>query len=111
MSIDLSNPEPQVRSWCRITVGSHAEFAALRGELLRHSHEEAVSRSLTPAVAVFACGLLTDGFYQVYFSPGARDVFVALLEGRRVVSCPPSQHATTPTAQFIIGDATVFDLA
>jgi hypothetical protein len=111
MSIDVSNREHQVGSWCRLTVASHAEFAALRGELQRLCLEEAVRKSLTPAVAVFACGLLTDGFYQVYFSPGARDVFGTVLAGKRAVSCPASQHATTPTAQFIVGDPSVFDFA
>jgi hypothetical protein len=106
----IPDNEQPLRAWCRITVASHKEFDSLRGELLSFALSDPVRQVLTRDVAVFSCGLLTDGFYQVYFSPRARIVFHPLLEGRRTISCPASRHAT-PTAEFIIGDTTVFDPA
>jgi hypothetical protein len=101
---------PITNAWCRVTVGSHVEYDSLRTELLDCAVGEAIRASLSREVAVFACGMLTDGYYQFYFSPRARIVFDALLQGRRAVACPALAQAR-PASQFIIGDSQVFEPA
>lgn len=101
---------PVAAAWCRVTVGSNVEYDSLRAELLDCALGEAIRPSLSREVAVFACGMLTDGYFQFYFSPQACVVFDALLRGRRGVACPALVQAR-PASQFIIGDAQVFDAA
>lgn len=76
-------------SWYRLTITPSTECVRLQAEMVAFSLRDEVREQMKPDVAVYCRSLLTEQFYQIYFTPAAAKVFDTFVQARGGVRCGP----------------------
>lgn len=76
-------------SWFRITITPSTECVRLQAEMVAFSMRDDVREHMKNDVAVYCRNLLTEEYFQVYFTPAAAKVFDTFVKARGGVPCGP----------------------
>lgn len=93
-------------SWFRVTLTPSTECVRLAAELVAFSLRDDVRAQMTREVAVYCRNLLTEEYFQVYFTPAAAKVFDTFVKARGGVAClPPPVQSGKGNLSLLVGSA------
>ena len=93
-------------SWFRATLTPSTECVRLQAELVAFSLRDEVRAQMKSDVAVYCRNLLTEEYFQVYFTPAAAKVFDAFVKARGGVAClPPPVQSGKGDLSLLVGSA------
>ena len=93
-------------SWFRVTLTPSTECVRLQAEMVAFSSRDDVRGQMKGDVAVYCRNLLTEGYFQIYFTPAAAKVFHAIVKARGGVAClPPPVQSGKGDLSLLVGSA------
>lgn len=93
-------------SWFRFTITPSTECVRLQAELVAFSLGDDVREQMRDDVAVYCRSLLTEQYFQVYFTPSAARVFDSIVKARGGVAClPPPLQSGKGDLSLLVGSA------
>lgn len=93
-------------SWFRVTITPSTECVRLQAEMSAFSLREDVREQMKNDVAVYCRNLLTEEYFQVYFTPAAARVFHSFVKARSGVAClPPPVQSGKGDLALLVGSA------
>ncbi len=91
-------------SWFRVTVTPSTECVRFQAEMVAFSLRDEVREQMKSDVAVYCRNLLTEEYFQVYFTPAAAKVFEAFVKARGGVAClPPPVQSGKGDLSLLVG--------
>lgn len=96
----------EMDSWFRVTLTPSDECVRLASEMVAFSLRDEVREQMTSDVGVYCRSLLTEEYFQVYFTPAAAKVFAAFVKARAGVAClPPPVQSGKGDLSLLVGSA------